>query len=162
APPHPPLRPARPVPYFVAPLPVVSRLLCEGQPAPREGASHMADIEQVNPSTTGTTSSTTGASGTTFGRAISAPMRAVSRIFTPPAAGPGSTPPSRNGAAIVDCGYYIAGERQAGDLDYAQAYAAACAREDAFIWLGLHEPGPGDLEDIAAVFDLDEFAVEDA
>ena len=47
-------------------------------------------------------------------------------------------------------------------MDYAQALAAAREREDAFVWLGLHEPDLADLTDIAATFGLDEFAVEDA
>jgi magnesium transporter len=94
-------------------------------------------------------------------RAISAPMRAVTRIFTP-AAGNVVQAKARAGSAIVDCGYYIAGVRQPGDFDYAQALQAARQREDAFVWLGLHEPDVTDLEDIAAVFELDEFAVEDA
>lgn len=110
----------------------------------------MADAEQGTTSTTG------------FGRAISAPMRAVSRIFTPGGTSPTASRPARNGGAVVDCGFYVAGQRQPVDLDYAQAYAAACEREDAFVWLGLHEPEPSDIEDIAAVFGLDEFAVEDA
>ena len=88
-------------------------------------------------------------------------MRAVSRIFTP-SAGAVSMTPTREGNAIVDCGYYVGGERQPTDLDYAQALLAARERDDAFVWLGLHEPMLADLEDIAAVFELDEFAVEDA
>ena len=109
----------------------------------------MADTEQSATSTSG------------LGRAIAAPMRAVTRIFTP-SPGAATTTPTRNGNAIVDCGYYIGGERQPNDLDYAQALTAARARDDAFVWLGLHEPMHADLEDIAAVFELDEFAVEDA
>jgi magnesium transporter len=109
----------------------------------------MADTEH-------TVSSTGGLS-----RAIAAPMRAVSRIFTPSGATVSKTP-TRNDNAVVDCGYYIGGERQPTDLDYAQALAAARLRDDAFVWLGLHEPMPADIQDIAAVFELDEFAVEDA
>lgn len=98
---------------------------------------------------------------TGIGRAITAPVRAVTRMFSPSITA-GSSKPSRAGGAIVNCGYYVAGERQPGELDYAQALRAAREREDAFVWLGLHEPDLVHLSDIAAVFELDEFAVEDA
>jgi magnesium transporter len=114
----------------------------------------MADTEHTTSSTTVTTSGG-------LSRAIAAPMRAESRIFTT-AAVASSGPTRQAGTAIVDCGYYVAGERQPSDLDYAQALAAAREIPDAFLWLGLHEPTQADLEDIAAVFELDEFAVEDA
>ena len=98
---------------------------------------------------------------TGIGRAISAPVRAVTRMFSP-AITTASAKRTRVGGAIVNCGLYVAGERQPGDLDYAQALQAARERDDAFVWLGLHEPDVTDLVDIAAVFELDEFAVEDA
>jgi magnesium transporter len=98
---------------------------------------------------------------TGIGRAISAPVRAVTRMFSPPISAT-SAKPARAGGAIVNGGYYVAGERQPGELDYAQALRAAREREDAFVWLGLHEPSLSDMADIAAVFELDEFAVEDA
>jgi magnesium transporter len=103
-----------------------------------------------------------GTSG--IGRAITRPVRAVGRIFTP--AGGHRTAsvsgPFRHGNAVVDCGFYVKGVRQPGEWDYVQALSAARKREDAFLWLGLHEPGPEDLEDIAGTFGLDEFSVEDA
>ncbi len=105
--------------------------------------------------------STSGTSG--LGRAIAAPVRAVTRIFAAASgtvAGPAS---ARSGDAVVDCGLYVDGRRQDGPWgDYAKALASARQRSAGFVWLGLHEPGPADLEDIARVFDLDEFAVEDA
>jgi magnesium transporter len=88
-------------------------------------------------------------------------MRAMSRMFTA-ASGTTTKVAARSGNAIVDCGFYVNGVREPMDLDYAQALAAAREREGAFVWLGLHEPTLADLEDIAAVFELDEFAVEDA
>jgi magnesium transporter len=98
-----------------------------------------------------------------IGRAITGPVRAVTRIF---AAGSASHQAAKertqNSNAVVACGLYIRGERQPGEWDYASALAAARKRDDAFVWLGLHEPGPDDLEGIAGVFELDEFAVEDA
>jgi magnesium transporter len=98
---------------------------------------------------------------TGIGRAISAPVRAVTRMFSPSITAASAKPPrARN--AIVNCGYYVAGERQPEDVDYAQALRAARERDDAFVWLGLHDPDLADLFDIATVFELDEFAVEDA
>jgi magnesium transporter len=99
--------------------------------------------------------------GANFGRAIAAPVRAVTRIFTPSTTS--SVPASpRSGHAVVDCGLYVNGVRDPGEADYAQALDAARRRDGAFVWLGLHEPTAQDMEDIAKVFDLDPFAVEDA
>jgi magnesium transporter len=104
------------------------------------------------------------------------PLRAVSRIFATGAGAPRQAT-SADRSPVVDWGYYIAGVRQpapppsgeredradgAAGWDYAAALADARTRDDAFVWLGLHEPTLADLTDIAAVFDLDEFAVEDA
>ncbi len=94
-------------------------------------------------------------------RPMSGPMRAVTRIFAASAGQP-VAPPARSGSAVVDCGYYIGGHRQVGTTDYVEALPDARTRDDAFVWLGLHEPTLADLTDIAAVFELDEFAVEDA
>jgi magnesium transporter len=104
-----------------------------------------------------------GHSTTTGGisRAISAPVRAVTRIFTP--AANASTLRSRPvGNAVVDCGFYIHGVRQPGEWGHAQALAAAQKRDDAFVWLGLHEPTAADLDEIAGIFELEAFSVEDA
>ena len=106
-----------------------------------------------------------GSSGTAsnIGRAIAGPVRAVTRIFTPATQAHRPTKPSANpGNTVVDCGFYVNGNRQPGELDYGQAFAAARRRDDAFVWLGLHEPTQEDLEGIAQTFDLDDFAVEDA
>ncbi len=97
------------------------------------------------------------------------PMRAVSRIFTNSTVS-SPTEPGRERGRVVDCGYYVGGVRQpadertggAGPTDYAAALNEARTRDDAFVWLGLHEPTHADLADLAAVFELDEFAVEDA
>ena len=63
---------------------------------------------------------------------------------------------------IVDCAHYLGGTRQhEGPLDLETA--AACAREGSgFVWLGLHEPSPAELEEVGAAFGLHELAVEDA
>ena len=95
-------------------------------------------------------------------RAFTAPVRAVTRIFGPTSPPTTASLASRHGSAVVDCAIYVDGARQPGECTYAEALAAARAQENAFVWLGLHEPGPEDLADIATVFELDEFAVEDA
>jgi len=109
------------------------------------------------------TEHSTSSPSASIGRAIAAPMRAVTRIFAAGSAeglrGPRA---ARTGSAVVACGVYINGVRQPGEWTYAQAVQAVRKREGAFVWLGLHQPGPEDLEDIAGVFDLDAFAVEDA
>ncbi len=106
----------------------------------------------------------TGSASSTHGltRAIAAPVRAVTRIFNS-AAGASVVPARRPiGPGLVDCGVYVDGRRGGGDWpDYAATLAAARQRQG-FAWLGLHEPGEQELNDVARVFDLDEFAVEDA
>jgi magnesium transporter len=66
------------------------------------------------------------------------------------------------GSGVVDCAVYLGGVRQGGQLPYPSAYEMARQTPDAFVWLGLHEPTPADLADVATVFRLDELAVEDA
>ena len=63
---------------------------------------------------------------------------------------------------IVDCGHYRDGvRRHEGTLDLAEA-AACRARGDGFVWVGLLDPTPDELKDLAGMFDLHELAVEDA
>jgi magnesium transporter len=96
-----------------------------------------------------------------LGRAFTAPVRAVTRIFGP-AVPPAASKAARSGSGVVACAVYVDGTRQPGECTYAEALATARGQENAFVWLGLHEPGPDDLEEIASVFELDDFAVEDA
>jgi magnesium transporter len=103
---------------------------------------------------------TTGAGG--LGRRITAPVRAVTRMFTPVSGDARSSAAAVSRDCVVDCAVYVDGVRQPGEWTYAEALSAARKRDNAFVWLGLHEPGPADLEEIASVFDLDDFAVEDA
>jgi magnesium transporter len=65
---------------------------------------------------------------------------------------------------IVDCAHYRAGVRQhEGPLGVEEAAArAARGGGDDFVWLGLHEPGPEELEQVQRAFGLHELAVEDA
>ena len=60
---------------------------------------------------------------------------------------------------IVDCAVYQAGERSDISLEGAQE---ACLREDAFVWIGLHEPTHEEFAAVSAEFALHELAVEDA
>jgi magnesium transporter len=63
---------------------------------------------------------------------------------------------------IVDCAHYKEGARQhEGAMSLEEAAAVARGGTE-FVWIGLHEPGPGDLEQLRKLFDLHELAVEDA
>jgi magnesium transporter len=107
--------------------------------------------------------SATNSAASNLGRAIAAPLRSVTRIFTPGThLSPAPKQAVHSGNAVVDCGYYVAGERQPGDWNYVRALEAAREHKGSFVWVGLHEPTLDDLEGIATTFDLDDFAVEDA
>jgi magnesium transporter len=63
---------------------------------------------------------------------------------------------------IVDCAHYKDGSRQhEGRLPIDEA-ARRREEDDGFIWIGMHDPDPEELRDIAKRFDLPELAVEDA
>jgi magnesium transporter len=62
--------------------------------------------------------------------------------------------------AVVDWALYSGGVRQAP-----QEFEAACSAaqaDDAFLWIGLHEPSPEQLEQLGDVFALHPLALEDA
>jgi len=63
---------------------------------------------------------------------------------------------------IVDCAVYENGQRVALDGDVPALLKEACARRDAFVWLGLHEPTFDEFEEVQEVFDLHPLAIEDA
>ncbi|WP_290864806.1 magnesium and cobalt transport protein CorA [Hamadaea sp.] len=63
---------------------------------------------------------------------------------------------------VVDCAVYVEGARDGGPRAYPDAYAVAQDTPGAFVWLGLHEPTPEVMADVAIVFDLDDLAVEHA
>ncbi|HEX7188560.1 MAG TPA: magnesium/cobalt transporter CorA [Actinomycetes bacterium] len=63
---------------------------------------------------------------------------------------------------IVDCALYSQGQREVIEGDLSAALALARQRDDAFIWIGLHEPTQDELDKVAAEFSLHPLAVEDA
>jgi magnesium transporter len=62
---------------------------------------------------------------------------------------------------IVDCAVYEGGRRREGELSLEGA-SQACRQDGAFVWLGLFEPTPDELDAVRREFDLHELAVEDA
>jgi magnesium transporter len=62
---------------------------------------------------------------------------------------------------IVDCAVYEGGRRRTGELTLHGA-SEACQRDGAFVWLGLFEPTPDELDSVRREFSLHELAVEDA
>ena len=62
---------------------------------------------------------------------------------------------------IVDCAVYEDGRRRSGSLPLEHACEAGRA-EDAFVWIGLHQPSEQEFDSIRREFDLHELAVEDA
>ena len=63
---------------------------------------------------------------------------------------------------IVDCAVYEEGRRRAGGVELHDAYDAVRNRTDAWVWIGLHEPGADEFDSVAREFELHELAVEDA
>jgi magnesium transporter len=63
---------------------------------------------------------------------------------------------------IVDCAIYRKGERETVTGDLSDALDAARADGDAFVWLGLHEPGRTELDHVVSEFGVHELAAEDA
>ena len=65
---------------------------------------------------------------------------------------------------IIDCAHYKDGARQHEGAISPEEAANIAQRAEAgeFIWIGMHEPQPGDLDRLQALFGLHELAVEDA
>ncbi len=68
------------------------------------------------------------------------------------------------GHVIVDCAHYRNGRRQhEGAISVARAAEIAHSdTDDGFVWIGLAEPIPEELEDLQHRFSLNELAIEDA
>jgi magnesium transporter len=65
-------------------------------------------------------------------------------------------------AYVVDCAVYVDGKRMPGRWSHERALAEVRGRDNAFVWIGLHEPDEEQITGIADVFGLHELAVEDA
>lgn len=67
---------------------------------------------------------------------------------------------------LVDCGVYADGERIPGEFTPAGARAKVreieASGREAFVWVGLHEPGEAQMQGVAATFQLHPLSVEDA
>ena len=62
---------------------------------------------------------------------------------------------------ILDCAHYKDGARQNEDALTVDEAAVRC-NDHGFVWLGLHDPDPAELREVADRFDLPALAVEDA
>ena len=62
---------------------------------------------------------------------------------------------------IVDCAVYKQGRRVPGEFTPEAAFRES-RNDDAFVWIGLHEPTSEEFEVVRREFDLHELAVEDA
>jgi magnesium transporter len=65
-------------------------------------------------------------------------------------------------AYVVDCAVYVKGQRLPGRWSHERAVQEVRSRDDAFVWIGLHEPDDEQITGIAETFGLHELAVEDA
>jgi magnesium transporter len=64
---------------------------------------------------------------------------------------------------IVDCAHYKDGSRQhEGAIPPERAAELARQEDGGFVWIGIHDPQPGDLDRLQELFGLHELAVEDA
>jgi magnesium transporter len=105
---------------------------------------------------------TSDAVNRSLSRAWTAPVRAMNRILGTTDGHPTTPRSSGEHNSVIDCGLYVDGVRQPGEWTYDTAFEAACAQDNAFVWLGLHEPSLHEMTAIAATYDLHELAVEDA
>ncbi|MFZ0906540.1 MAG: magnesium/cobalt transporter CorA [Mycobacterium sp.] len=68
--------------------------------------------------------------------------------------------------AVVDCGIYVDGVRLAGTFTHEEARAKVgelqLVGQNAFAWVGLHEPTEHQMQEVGNVFGLHPLAVEDA
>ncbi|HVK25542.1 MAG TPA: magnesium/cobalt transporter CorA [Actinokineospora sp.] len=65
-------------------------------------------------------------------------------------------------AYVVDCAVYIDGKRLPGRWSHTDAVNEVRARDEGFVWIGLHEPDAVQIQGVAETFGLHELAVEDA
>ncbi|HEY6818469.1 MAG TPA: magnesium/cobalt transporter CorA [Mycobacterium sp.] len=81
-----------------------------------------------------------------------------------PPSPPPPDPPAEQ--AVVDCGIYVDGERLPGTFSYTEAQSKVAelqlGGQEAFAWIGLHEPTEHQMQEVGTVFGLHPLAVEDA
>jgi magnesium transporter len=81
-----------------------------------------------------------------------------------PPSPPPEDPPAQR--AVVDCGIYVDGVRLPGSFTHAEARAKVAelqlGGQEAFAWIGLHEPTEHQMQEVGAVFGLHPLAIEDA
>ena len=63
---------------------------------------------------------------------------------------------------LVDCAHYKEGCRQNDDPLRIEEAAERLGEANGFVWLGIHDPSPDELSEVATRFDLPPLAVEDA
>ncbi|MFD7711309.1 magnesium/cobalt transporter CorA [Streptomyces sp. NPDC059785] len=63
---------------------------------------------------------------------------------------------------IADCAIYRGGHRSGSSEDLSDALEKARAEDDAFLWIGLHEPTEDEFDHVTREFGLHPLAVEDA
>ena len=95
-------------------------------------------------------------------RAWTVPVRAMNRILVAPDGRPDDPAGRDRHSAVVDCGVYVDGKREPGEFGPDEALREACARDNAFVWLGLHDPTLDEMTAVARTYGLHELAVEDA
>jgi magnesium transporter len=88
-------------------------------------------------------------------------------VVRPKPNGPDPRPvPAPVTQAMVDCGVYVDGVRLPGAYTHAQALAKVREVEEtgqnAFVWIGLHEPDEDQMQAVGAVFGLHPLPIEDA
>ena len=80
-----------------------------------------------------------------------------------PVVRPAPAPPSPPGRSrLIDNAVYSGGRRIATPASPAESRVELDAGEERLAWLGLYRPEPGDIGQLAELFDLPELAVEDA
>jgi magnesium transporter len=95
-------------------------------------------------------------------RAWTAPVRAMNRFLGATDGRVASSRPGHVGSGVVDCGVYVDGKREPGVFTPDEALREAGTRENAFVWMGLHEPTQEEMSAVAHTYGLHELAVEDA
>ncbi|MEV4705386.1 magnesium/cobalt transporter CorA [Actinoplanes sp. NPDC049316] len=95
-------------------------------------------------------------------RAWTAPVRAMNRFLGTADGQESGAGKEFHGSAVVNCGVYVEGKREPGDFTPDEALREACSRDNAFVWLGLHEPTQAEMAAVATTYGLHELAVEDA